>query len=68
MSQDGKALRALHDELAANARARIHLYLAATPEDDPGLRALEDRAVVLRAAIRDASPPPWWERADIRWL
>jgi hypothetical protein len=55
-------LAALHEELAANARARIP-YLIARVEDDE-YRELEARAVQLRAAIRAASPPPSWEQYE----
>ena len=56
-------LAALHEELAANARARIP-YLIAGVEDE--YRELEARAVQLRAAIRAASPPPSWEQDEKR--
>jgi hypothetical protein len=61
---DPETVVALQEELAANARARIPLYLAGM--ENAELRALEARAVVLRAAIRAASPPPSWEQLDRR--
>ena len=62
MSHAAESLRRLREELAENARARIRLWLAGVEEGE--CRVLEERAAELRAAIRAASPSPWWEQPD----
>lgn len=62
MNHAAESLRRLEEELAANARARIRLWLAGV--EDGQLSVLETRAAALRAAIRAASPLPFWEQPD----
>lgn len=61
---EAEGLATLHEELAANARARIPYLIAGVEGDE--YRELEARAVELRAAIRAASPAPRWERDEMR--